>query len=129
MPCGSSSLGIHVMPKSENPISFDWRTITNDSLNNEIIIGKDVIDNTIFRMQAKSQDFNNISCSTPSFSGQICYPEYVPSVPVSHQSEKTTSSSGCDEACGSIIAGVLGSISSIVAAIIGVRYYRRDPSP
>ncbi|CAG8720461.1 7778_t:CDS:2, partial [Funneliformis mosseae] len=104
MPCGSSSLGIHVMPKSENPISFDWRTITNDSQNDEIIIGNDVIDNTIFRMQAKSQDLTILS-------------------------EKTTSSSVCDEACGSIIAGVLGSISFIVAAIIGVRYYRRDPSP
>ncbi|CAG8493425.1 16228_t:CDS:1 [Funneliformis mosseae] len=115
MPCGSSSLGIHVMlPKDENPLTFDWRTLTNDSVKNEIIIGKDVVKNTIFRIQAKIQGFNNISCSTPSFSGQICYPAYIENSPPPPPKPPR-----CDEACGLIIAGALGCVSTIIAAILG----------
>ncbi|CAG8610315.1 2156_t:CDS:2 [Funneliformis caledonium] len=78
---------------------------------------QNVVNNTIFRIQAKIQGFNNISCSTPSFSGQICYPP----IPENASPPPPTPppKPRCDEACGLIIAGALGCVSTIIAAILG----------
>ncbi|CAI2164508.1 9158_t:CDS:2 [Funneliformis geosporum] len=100
MPCGTSSLGIHLIPKKDRAIAFEWRSLNNDSLNNDVIFAK-VLDNTICRLQAKIQDFNNVSCANPSFSGQICY-----------------SRRKCDETCVSIIGGAFGSIAGGIILIM-----------
>ncbi|CAG8526288.1 6036_t:CDS:2 [Funneliformis mosseae] len=109
MPCGTSSLGIRVIPNKHNK-EFKWHTLNNNDLNNENEIGTkaNVLDYTIttFRLQAQSQDFNKISCPTPSFSGLICY------------SQQKHSHRKCGVTCMSIIGGVFGSIAGGIITIM-----------
>ncbi|CAB4446551.1 unnamed protein product [Rhizophagus irregularis] len=78
MPCGASTLLIQVVSQSGGG-NFNVRTFTNNDLNVVKNIGVNVIADKqrLFRIQAKVDDFVNINCPNPSFSGELCYSKYV----------------------------------------------------
>ena len=78
MPCGASTLLIQVVSQNGGG-NFDVRTFTNKNLSVVENIGTNVTADKqhLFRIQAKVDDFVNINCPNPSFSGEICYSRYV----------------------------------------------------
>ncbi|GBC21695.2 hypothetical protein GLOIN_2v1868591 [Rhizophagus irregularis DAOM 181602=DAOM 197198] len=78
MPCGASVLLIQVISQNGGG-NYYARTFTNSDLNVVRYIGVNVIAEKYrqFRIQAKVDDFENINCPNPSFSGELCYSLYV----------------------------------------------------
>jgi hypothetical protein len=78
MPCGASVLLIQVISQTGGG-NYYVRTFTNGDLNVVRYIGVNVIaeKHRQFRIQAKVDDFENINCHYPSFSGELCYSKYV----------------------------------------------------
>jgi hypothetical protein len=113
MPCGASTLLIQVV--AQNGLGgFHIRTFTGNDLNVVRDIGVNVtsVNQHLFRIQAMVDDFQDINCSNPNFSGELCYPRYVDSPDC--EREKNEAIDNCKN------EKVIGITVPIATAIIGV---------
>ncbi len=82
MPCGASILMLRVIAPDAGPSfgNFDPRKFTNNNLTKAENIGFNVSSKVTsqFRLQAMIQDFSNVNCPEPYFSGELCYPASLP---------------------------------------------------
>ncbi|RGB29039.1 hypothetical protein C1646_672752 [Rhizophagus diaphanus] len=119
MPCGASTLLIQLV--SQNVLGgFHIRTFNSNDLNVAKYVGINVISvrEHLFRIQAMVDDFNNINCPDPSFSGEICYTRYVD--PPDCEREKNLAIDNCKN------EKVIEITVPIATAIIGVLGGEKD---
>ncbi|CAB4393418.1 unnamed protein product [Rhizophagus irregularis] len=121
MPCGASTLLIQLV--SQNGLGgFHTRTFTSNELNVAKYVGVNVtsVREHLFRIQAMVDDFTNINCINPSFSGEICYSKYVD--PPDCEREKNLAIDNCKNEkvieitvpIATAIIGVLGGIAGVL---------------
>ncbi|PKY51256.1 hypothetical protein RhiirA4_546457 [Rhizophagus irregularis] len=121
MPCGASTLLIQLV--SQNGLGgFHTRTFTSNELNVAKYVGVNVtsVREHLFRIQAMVDDFTNINCTNPSFSGEICYSKYVD--PPDCEREKNLAIDNCKNEkvieitvpIATAIIGVLGGIAGVL---------------
>ena len=114
MPCGASTLLVQVVSENGGG-NYDVRNFTSDDLNKQKDIGVNIIADKQhqFRIQAKVADYQNIACSDPQFSGELCYTKYVE--PIDCSKERTIA----------IVVPIVTAIIGVIGGIGGTWFQQR----
>ncbi|GBB87981.1 hypothetical protein RclHR1_01450009 [Rhizophagus clarus] len=128
MPCGASTLLIQLV--SQNGLGgFRIRAFTNNDINvvRDVAINVTSVKSHQFRVQAKVDDFKDINCPNPSFSGVLCYPKYIDSPDC--EREKDLAIDNCkNEKVIEIVVPIVAAIIGAAGGIAGVLLKQRHDS-